>query len=169
MWRSSADKFRQWARWDNAFGGSKRRSRDMKRHGFVALALAVTTAAIVSAAVAPVRRTIETPMTSALGPARAPSAGKASIEIRQAPVPVLIGARPPFKQPTFDADAVGPVSASTPSTTTNDGFGISLVARVKDAPGSDGRYAHDHPTGAPDVHLEVTRQQLAQRGDRKDN
>jgi hypothetical protein len=130
----------------------------MKRHGFVALALAVTTAAIVSAAVAPVPRTIETPMTSALGPARVPAAGKASIEIRQAPVPLLMGARPPFKQPTFDADAVGPVSVSAPSTATNDGFGnsaakavievISFVARVKDAPGSDGRYAHDHPTAA---------------------
>ena len=129
----------------------------MKRHGFVALALAVTTAAIVSA-VASVPRTIETPITSALGPARAPAAGNASIEIRQAPVPLLMGARPPFKQPTFDADAVGSVSASAPSTAANDGFGnsaakavievISLVARVKDAPGSDGRYAHDNPTAA---------------------
>jgi hypothetical protein len=131
---------------------------NMKRRGFVALALAVTTASIASA-VAPVPRTIDTPMTSALGPARAPATGNASIVIRQAPVPLVMGARPPFKQPTFDADSVGPVSASRPSTTANDdGFSngaakavdglISLVARVKDAPGSHGRYVHDHPTAA---------------------
>ena len=129
----------------------------MKRHGFVALALGATTGAIVSA-VGPVPHTIETPMISAPGPFPAPTAGKASIEIRQAPVPPLMAARPPFKQPTFDVDAVSPVSVSAPSTTANDGFSnnaakavmevINLVARVKDAPGSDGRYAHDHPIAA---------------------
>ena len=122
----------------------------MKKQGLVALALAVTTAAIASS-FAPVPRPIETAMTSVPGPTRGPV-----IEIRQAPVPLLMKARQPFKQPTFDSDVVGPASVSAPSAPASDRFGdraakaaievVSLMANFKDAPGANDRHASAHPT-----------------------
>ncbi len=115
----------------------------MKKQGFVALALVVTTAAIASS-FAPVPRPIESPMTSAPRATSGPAAGNASFEIRQAPVPLLMKPRPPFEQPTFDADAVNPASVSALSATSSDR--VSLVANLKDAPGANGRYASGYPT-----------------------
>jgi hypothetical protein len=68
----------------------------------------------------------------------------ASFEIRQAPVPLLMKPRPPFEQPTFDADAVNPVLVSALSSTASDR--VSLVASLKDKPAANGRYASGYPT-----------------------
>jgi hypothetical protein len=114
----------------------------MKKQGFVALALVVTTAAITSS-FAPVPRPIESPMTSAPRVTSGPATGNASFEIRQAPVPLLMKPRPPFEQPTFDADAVSPALVS--ALTASDRVG-SLVANFKDARDANGRYASGQPT-----------------------
>src|SRR6266404_5248353 len=103
----------------------------MKKQGFVALAWVVTTAAIASA-FAPGPRPIESPMTSAPRATSGPAAGNASIEIRQAPVPLLIQPRPPLEQPTFDADAVNPALVSALPATASDRV-ASFATNFKDA------------------------------------
>jgi hypothetical protein len=119
----------------------------MKKQGFVALTLVVTTAAIASS-FAPVPRPIESPMTSTSGPA----AGNASFEIRHAPVPLLMKPRPPLEQPTFDADADNPALVSPLSAAASDRIGDSAATGVikvvsfKDTFGANGRYASGHPT-----------------------
>jgi hypothetical protein len=53
-------------------------------------------------------------------PAPEPVVKKASVDVRQAPVPLLMKARPPIEQKTIDADAVAPapeVAAKTPDAT----------------------------------------------------
>ena len=128
----------------------------MKKQSSVALALVMTTAGVASA-LAPVPRPIETLMTSAPRPTRESVARNASFEIRQAPVPLLVKARPPIEQPIFDADAVGPSFVATLVVAkASDRFGesapksaieaVGLVANCKDAPGANGRCADSHPT-----------------------
>jgi hypothetical protein len=118
----------------------------MKKQGFVAQALVVTTAAIASS-FAPVPHPIESPMTSA---PRATS-GHASIEIRRAPVPLLMKPRPPLERPTFDADAVNPALVSlSASDRVGDSAatGVIKVVSFNDTSGTNGRYASGHPTAA---------------------
>ena len=122
-----------------------------KQQGLVALA-SVLTAAIASA-ILPVSRPIETPTTSASRSTHEHVVR--NIEIRQAPVPLLMKARPPLEQPTFDADAVGPPFVSTLSAQASDRFGesavksvvgvVNLIANFKDTLSADGRYASGHP------------------------
>jgi len=93
----------------------------MKKQSSVALALVMTTAGVVSA-LAPVPRAIETPMASASQPIR-----NASFEIRKDPVPLLMKARPPIEQPTFDADPVSPTLVSALSPKVSDRIGESAA------------------------------------------
>lgn len=116
----------------------------MKKQGLVLLALVVTTAAI-DIFVAPVPRPIDLPAMPAPDAARGPAAGNASLEIRRAPVPLLVKARPPFEQPTFDADAVGPVFVSALSTTASAAVGDN-AAKAADTRGANGRFASGQPT-----------------------
>jgi hypothetical protein len=102
----------------NAFGieGGK-----MKKRGFLVLALVTTTAGVASAFApgaqdsatrASVRELVMPAATSQPAVLPAPTASesvkKASFEVRQAPVPLLMRARPTIAAPIFDADAVGP-------------------------------------------------------------
>jgi hypothetical protein len=98
--------------------------RQMKKRGFLVLALALTTAGVASAfapvpqesAARPPARELALPVVARQAtvlpvvstPAPAPVVKKASFEVRQAPVPLLMKARPPIVQPIFDADAVSP-------------------------------------------------------------
>ncbi len=117
----------------------------MKKQGLVLLALVATTAAI-DVFVAPVRHPIDSPTMPAAGATREPAATNASLEIRQAPVPLVMRARPPFEQPTFDADAVGPELASL-STRPSTAVGDSAVKTV-DARSAEARVASGQPTAA---------------------
>jgi hypothetical protein len=123
----------------------------MKKQGFIALALVVTTAAIASA-FAPVPRPIESTMTSAPAASSGLVAGNTSFEIRHAPVPILMQPRSPLEQPIFDADAVKPALVAALPATASDRVGDSAatgvikVASVKHASGANGRYASDYPT-----------------------
>lgn len=122
----------------------------MKKQGLVAQALVVTTAAIANF-LAPVPHRIESPMTSMTSAPRAAS-GLASLEIRQAPVPLVMKPRPPLEQPTFDADAVDPalVPALSASDRVRDSAatGVIKVASFNEASGANGRYAGGQPTAA---------------------
>jgi hypothetical protein len=115
----------------------------MKKRGFLALALVMTTAGVASAfapvpqesAARPSARELALPIPAkqpAVPPvAPEPVVKKASFEVRQAPVPLLMRARPPIEQKTFDADAVGPeVPAKT-----SDGAGESAAKAAIEADG----------------------------------
>jgi hypothetical protein len=88
----------------------------MKKRGFLALALAMTTAGVASAFALgpqePAARDLSMPVVArqpaAISVAPAPVAKNASFEARRAPVPLLMKPRPTIEQPLFDADAVGP-------------------------------------------------------------
>ncbi len=88
----------------------------MKKRGFLALALAMTTAGAASAFALgppePAARDLSMPVVArqpaAISVAPAPVAKNASFEARRAPVPLLMKPRPTIEQPLFDADAVGP-------------------------------------------------------------
>jgi len=88
----------------------------MKKRGFLALALAMTTAGVASAfALGPQEPAARDPsmpvvarQPAAISVAPAPVAKNASFEARRAPVPLLMKPRPTIEQPVFDADAVGP-------------------------------------------------------------
>ena len=132
----------------------------MKKYGFFALALLgialVGMTVAVASSFAPVPRTIPSPATSAPPATGGPAVGHAAIEIRQAPVPLVMKPRPPLEQPTFDADAVGPALVPALSATAGDRTGDgaatglikvgSLMANLKEAPGVGGPHA---PSGQP--------------------
>jgi hypothetical protein len=88
----------------------------MKKRGFLALALGMTTAGVASAFALgppePAARDLSMPVVArqpaAISVAPAPVAKNASFEARRAPVPLLMKPRPTIEQPLFDADAVGP-------------------------------------------------------------
>jgi hypothetical protein len=92
----------------------------MKKRGFLALVLAMTTAGVASAFALgpqepaardlpmPVVAKQPAPISVAPAPAAAPVVKKASFEARRAPVPLLMKPRPTIEPPIFDADAVGP-------------------------------------------------------------
>lgn len=88
----------------------------MKKRGFLALALVMTTAGVASAfALGPQEPAARDPsmpvvarQPAAISVAPAPVAKNASFEARRAPVPLLMKPRPTIEQPLFDADAVGP-------------------------------------------------------------
>ena len=92
----------------------------MKKRGFLALALAMTTVGVASAFALgpqePTARDLSMPVVAkqpaaisvAPAPTPEPVAKKASFEARRAPVPLLMKPRPTIEQPLFDADAVGP-------------------------------------------------------------
>jgi hypothetical protein len=90
----------------------------MKKRSFLILAVVMTVAGVASAfALAPPEPAarelpmpvvVKQPAVLPVAAAPEPVVKKASVEVRQAPVPLLTKARPPIKQPTFDADAVGP-------------------------------------------------------------
>ena len=107
----------------------------MKKRGILVLALVMTTAGVASAfapvpqdsAARPPSHDLPMPVVdrqpvAALPapPAAEPAVKKASVEVRQAPVPLLMKARPPIEQKTIDADAVSPApegAAKTPDAT----------------------------------------------------
>jgi len=121
----------------------------MKKQGFVALALVVTTAAI-AGSFAPVLSPVESPMTSA--PAGGPAAGNASFEIRHAPVPLVMTPRPAFEQSTFAADAVSPALVPPLSATASDRAGDSAATRMtkvvvfRGASAAIDRFASSYPS-----------------------
>jgi len=88
----------------------------MKKRGFLALALGMTTAGVASAFALgppePAARDLSMPVVArqpaAISVAPAPVAKNALFEARRAPVPLLMKPRPTIEQPLFDADAVGP-------------------------------------------------------------
>src|SRR5260370_10144068 len=92
----------------------------MKKRGFLALALAMTTAGVASAFALgpqepaardlpmPVVAKQPAPISVAPAPAAAPVVKKASFEARRAPVPLLMKPRPTIEPPIFYADAVAP-------------------------------------------------------------
>jgi hypothetical protein len=92
----------------------------MKKRGFLALALAMTTVGVASAFALgpqePAARDLSMPVVAkqsaalsmAPAPAPEPVVKKAPFEARRAPVPLLMKPRPTIEQPIFDADAVGP-------------------------------------------------------------
>jgi hypothetical protein len=124
--------------------------RQMKKRGFLVLALALTTAGVASAfapvpqesAARPSARELALPVVARQAtvlpvvstPAPAPVVKKASFEVRQAPVPLLMKARPPIVQPIFDADAVSPevpVKTSTSTSTSNGSGGGTAKAAIE--------------------------------------
>ena len=91
----------------------------MKKRGFLVLALVMSVAGVASAfapvpqdpTARPAARELAMPVVAKqpeAAPAPEPAVKKASFEIRQAPVPLLMKARPTIETPVFDADAVGP-------------------------------------------------------------
>jgi len=88
----------------------------MKKRGFLALALVMTTAGVASAFALgpqePAARDLSVvarqPAAISVASVPEPVAKKASFEARRAPVPLLMKPRPTIEQPVFDADAVGP-------------------------------------------------------------
>ena len=97
----------------------------MKKRGFLVLALVMTTAGVASA-FAPISQSQDSgarppapdlvmpavarqPVAALpVAPAPEPVVKKASFEVRQAPVPLVMKARPPIEQKTFDAPAAVP-------------------------------------------------------------
>jgi hypothetical protein len=94
----------------------------MKKRGFLVLALVMSVAGVASAfaplpqdssARQPARELAmpviaKEPEPAPLAPVPEPAVKKASFDIKQAPVPLLMKARPTIETPAFDADAVGP-------------------------------------------------------------
>jgi hypothetical protein len=94
----------------------------MKKRGFLVLALVMSVAGVASAfapvpqdpTARPAARELAMPVAAKqpeaapAAPAPEPVVKKASFEIRQAPVPLLMKARPTIEPSVFDADAVGP-------------------------------------------------------------
>jgi hypothetical protein len=97
----------------------------MKKRGLLVLALVMTTAGVASAfapisqpqdpAARPPARDLVMPVVSRqpaaalpVAPVPEPVVKKASVEVRQAPVPLLMKARPPIEQKTSDAPAAAP-------------------------------------------------------------
>jgi hypothetical protein len=83
----------------------------MKKRGFLALALAMTTVGVASAfALGPQEPVARDPAPLSVAPpaASAPVVKKAPFEARRAPVPLLMKPRPTIEPAIFDADAVGP-------------------------------------------------------------
>ena len=94
----------------------------MKKRGFLVLALVMSVAGVASAfapvpqdlTARPAARELAMPVAAKqpeavpAAPAPEPAVKKASFEIRQAPVPLVMKARPTIETPVFDADAVGP-------------------------------------------------------------
>jgi hypothetical protein len=97
----------------------------MKKRGFLVLALVMTTAGVASAfapisqsqdsAAQPPARDLVMPVVARqpgaalpVAPAPEPVVKKASFEVRQAPVPLLMKPRPPIEQKTVDAPAAAP-------------------------------------------------------------
>ena len=131
-----------------------------KQQGFFALALpgiaVVGMTVAVASSFAPVPGPIPSPVTSTPPAPSGPAVAHAAIEIRQAPVPLVMKPRPPLEQPTFDADAVGPAVVPALSATAGDRAGDGaatglikvggLMANLKDAPGVGGPHA---PSGQP--------------------
>ena len=120
----------------------------MKKRGLLALALVMTTAGVASAfapisqpqdsAARPPARDLVMPVVSrqpaaalAIAPAPEPVVKKASVEVRQAPVPLLMKARPPIEQKTFDVPAVAPEA----SPKTSDVSGESAAKAAIEADG----------------------------------
>jgi hypothetical protein len=100
----------------------------MKKRGFLALALVMTTAGVASAfALGPqepaardlsVAVVARQPAAISVASVPEPVAKKASFEARRAPVPLLMKPRPTIEQPVFDADAARrfrPRSAAAPA------------------------------------------------------
>ena len=109
----------------------------MKKRGFLVLALVMSVAGVASA-FAPVPQdptawpaarelampvAAKQPEAAPAAPTPEPAVKKASFEIRQAPVPLLMKARPTIETPVFDADAVGPE--------------VPALAKAGDAPAED--------------------------------
>ena len=121
----------------------------MKKRGFLVLALVMTTAGVASAfAPAPqesaalppagdlampiaAKQPAPLPMNAVPEPTPAPVVKKVSFETRQAPVPLLMKARPAIEQPTVDANAVAP---EVPAKTTD----VSGESAAKAAIEADG-------------------------------
>jgi hypothetical protein len=94
----------------------------MKKRGFLVLALVMSVAGVASAfaplpkdsSARPPARELALPVAAKqpdptpVAPAPEPVVKKASFEIKQAPVPLIMRARPTIETPVFDADAVGP-------------------------------------------------------------
>jgi hypothetical protein len=107
----------------------------MKKRGFLVLALVMTTAGVASAfapvpqdsAPRPPTRDLAMPVVApqpaaalAAAPVPEPVVKKVSVEVRQAPVPLLMKPRPPVEEKTIDAATVAAtpeVSAKTPDAT----------------------------------------------------
>ena len=116
----------------------------MKKRGFLVLALVMSVAGVASAfaplpqdsTARPPARDLAMPVAakpsepSPLAPAPEPAVKKASFEIKQAPVPLLMRARPTIETPVFDADAVGPevpVLAKSADTTADNGAAKAAI------------------------------------------
>jgi hypothetical protein len=114
----------------------------MNKQGFFALA-SVTTAAVMAISFAPVPRPFDSLVTSA---ARTTGrvVGTSSLEIRQAPVPLLMKSRPPREEQAIDADAPVLVSAVSARAARVD----DSAAKAVDARGSSSRLATSQPTAA---------------------
>ena len=97
----------------------------MKKRGLLVLALVMTTAGVASAfapisqpqdsAARPPARDLAIPVVARqpaaalpVAPVPEPVVKKVSVEVRQAPVPLLMKPRPPIERPAVDADAVKP-------------------------------------------------------------
>ena len=94
----------------------------MKKRGFLVLALVMSVAGVASAfaplpqdsSARPPARELAMPVAAKqpeptpVAPGPEPVVKKASFEIKQAPVPLIMRARPTIETPAFDADAVGP-------------------------------------------------------------
>ena len=120
----------------------------MKKRGFLVLALVMTTAGVASAfapvpqesAARPPARELALPIPAKqpavlpVAPAPEPVVKKASFEVRQAPVPLLMKPRPTIAPPAFDADAVGPEVPVK----TSDGSGESAAKAAIEADGYKG-------------------------------
>jgi len=118
----------------------------MKKRGFLVLAVVMTMTGVASAfapgpqepAARPPARDLPTPVVArqpaVLPVAPDPVVKKASFEVRRAPVPLLMRARPPIEQATFDADAVGPEVPAKAS----DGSGESAAKAAIEADGYKG-------------------------------
>ena len=117
----------------------------MKKHGFLALALVMSAAGVASAfapapqepAAQPPTRELALPAAasrpailssaSAAEPAAAPVVRKASVEVRQAPVPLLMKPRPAVELPAVDAAAPAPEVPAKTSDAAGDGTAKAAI------------------------------------------
>ncbi len=118
----------------------------MKKHGFLALALVMSAAGVASAfapapqepAAQPPARELAMPAAaprpailspaSAAEPAAAPVVRKASVEVRQAPVPLLMKPRPTIELPAVDAAPAAPAPEVPAKTSDAAGDGAAKAA-----------------------------------------